>query len=94
MEWPRRSTPVLLPEDGMSSCTSNTRNRSEFRTANIILPPKGKERWEASGHSQGILPQNWGGTEQNPTVTCLVLKAMANDRRKILTLSRDEFRGP
>ncbi|GFQ96013.1 hypothetical protein TNCT_334591 [Trichonephila clavata] len=40
MEWPRRSTPVLLPEDGMSSCTSNTRNRSDFRTANEVLPPK------------------------------------------------------
>ncbi|GFW96252.1 uncharacterized protein TNCV_572231 [Trichonephila clavipes] len=31
---------------------------------------------------QGFLPLNWGGTEQNRTVTCMVLKAKANDRRK------------
>ncbi|GFX15600.1 uncharacterized protein TNCV_2130881 [Trichonephila clavipes] len=32
--------------------------------------------------SQGVLPQNWGGTEQNRTVTFMVLKATANDSRK------------
>ncbi|GFW95801.1 hypothetical protein TNCV_5023361 [Trichonephila clavipes] len=32
--------------------------------------------------NQGFLPLNWGGTEQNRTVTCIVLKAKANDRRK------------
>ncbi|GFW36095.1 hypothetical protein TNCV_4929581 [Trichonephila clavipes] len=26
-------------------------------------------------HIQGVLPQNWGGNEQNRTVTCTVLKA-------------------
>ncbi|GFV71087.1 hypothetical protein TNCV_1662441 [Trichonephila clavipes] len=34
------------------------------------------------GQPQGLLPLNWGGTEQNRTVTCMVLKAKANDRRK------------
>ncbi|GFT92191.1 hypothetical protein TNCV_1973181 [Trichonephila clavipes] len=38
--------------------------------------------------------QNWVGTEQNRAVTCLVLKAKTNDRRKNQALSRDEFRGP
>ncbi|GFW09563.1 uncharacterized protein TNCV_3996691 [Trichonephila clavipes] len=52
-----------------------------------------EERWEISDHPQGVL-QNWGGTEQNRTLTCMVLKAKANDRRKNLTLSLDEFRGP
>ncbi|GFT57539.1 hypothetical protein TNCV_803881 [Trichonephila clavipes] len=33
-------------------------------------------------HPQGILLQNWGGTELNRTVTCIVLIAKANDRRK------------
>ncbi|GFV65324.1 hypothetical protein TNCV_4573241 [Trichonephila clavipes] len=42
----------------------------------------------------GVLPQIWGGTEQNRIVTCMVLTAKANDRRKNLALSRDEFRGP
>ncbi|GFV33620.1 hypothetical protein TNCV_4567351 [Trichonephila clavipes] len=48
-----------------------------------------EERWEAPDHSF----QHWGGTEENRTVTCLVLKAKANDRRKILVLSHDEFGG-
>ncbi|GFW96912.1 uncharacterized protein TNCV_2160471 [Trichonephila clavipes] len=30
---------------------------------------------------QGVLPQNWCGTKLNRTVTCMVLKATANDRR-------------
>ncbi|GFX04677.1 uncharacterized protein TNCV_1912221 [Trichonephila clavipes] len=52
-----------------------------------------EKRWEAPDHPQGVL-QNWGGTEQNHTVTCMVLKAKANDRRKNPALHRDEFRGP
>ncbi|GFU86065.1 uncharacterized protein TNCV_654591 [Trichonephila clavipes] len=53
-----------------------------------------EERWEAFDSPQGGLPQNWRGPEQNRTVTCLVLKARANDRRKNLALNHDEFRGP
>ncbi|GFW85778.1 uncharacterized protein TNCV_854271 [Trichonephila clavipes] len=41
-----------------------------------------EERWEAPGHLQGFLSLNWGGTEQNRTVTCMVLKAKDNDMRK------------
>ncbi|GFW56792.1 uncharacterized protein TNCV_160221 [Trichonephila clavipes] len=40
-----------------------------------------------------VLPQNWGGNEPNLTVTCLVLKATANDKRH-LALCHDDFRGP
>ncbi|GFV64615.1 uncharacterized protein TNCV_3181111 [Trichonephila clavipes] len=43
---------------------------------------EGEERWEAPGHPQDFLPLNWGGTEQNRTVTCMVLKAKDNDRCK------------
>ncbi|GFV53022.1 HTH_Tnp_Tc3_2 domain-containing protein [Trichonephila clavipes] len=35
--------------------------------------------WLVEG-DQGFLPLNWGGTEQKRTVTCMVLKAKANDR--------------
>ncbi|GFX24503.1 uncharacterized protein TNCV_993181 [Trichonephila clavipes] len=42
---------------------------------------EGEERWEVPDH--GILPQNRGGTKPNHTVTCMVLKATANDRRGI-----------
>ncbi|GFX69514.1 uncharacterized protein TNCV_380831 [Trichonephila clavipes] len=54
----------------------------------------GEERREASDQPQGLLLQNWDGTEQNRTVTCMVLKAKAKDRLKNLALHRDEFRGP
>ncbi|GFV72900.1 hypothetical protein TNCV_1974471 [Trichonephila clavipes] len=53
---------------------------------------KGKEV-RGPDHPQEVLPQNWGGTEQNRAVTCMVLKAKANDKRKNLVLSRNEFRG-
>ncbi|GFX41471.1 hypothetical protein TNCV_3490111 [Trichonephila clavipes] len=36
----------------------------------------------------------FGWKRQNHTVTCMVLKAKANDRRKTLALSHDEFCGP
>ncbi|GFX86682.1 hypothetical protein TNCV_1408801 [Trichonephila clavipes] len=55
----------------------------------------GEERWAASDlQPHGVLPQNWGGTQKNRTVTCTVLKTKADDRRKNLALSRVEFRGP
>ncbi|GFU17026.1 uncharacterized protein TNCV_2479761 [Trichonephila clavipes] len=48
----------------------------------LVWLVNGEEKWEAPDHSQGFLPLNWGGTKQNRTVTCMVLKAKANDRRK------------
>ncbi|GFS78490.1 uncharacterized protein TNCV_3147461 [Trichonephila clavipes] len=54
---------------------------------------EGEERWEASDHPQNVLPLNWGAAEPNHTVTCMVLKTTANDRRH-LALYHDEFRGP
>ncbi|GFV93772.1 uncharacterized protein TNCV_366721 [Trichonephila clavipes] len=42
-----------------------------------------EERWETPDHPKGFLPLNWDGTEQNRTITCIVLKVEANDRRKI-----------
>ncbi|GFX27987.1 uncharacterized protein TNCV_773711 [Trichonephila clavipes] len=47
---------------------------------------EGEERWEAFDHPQGVFPLNWGGTEPNRTVTCMVLKAMANDRHTTSSL--------
>ncbi|GFX54574.1 hypothetical protein TNCV_792611 [Trichonephila clavipes] len=48
---------------------------------------------KALDHYQGILPQDWGGMEPKRTITFIVLKAAADDRRN-LTLCRDEFYGP
>ncbi|GFX96706.1 hypothetical protein TNCV_244931 [Trichonephila clavipes] len=39
-----------------------------------------EDKWETPDHIQDVLPQNWGGTEKNRTVTYMVLKAKANDR--------------
>ncbi|GFX34600.1 uncharacterized protein TNCV_3658381 [Trichonephila clavipes] len=52
-----------------------------------------EERWEVSDNPQSVLPLNWGKTEPNRAVTCIVLKAATNDRRH-LALCQDEFRGP
>ncbi|GFU40155.1 uncharacterized protein TNCV_5092921 [Trichonephila clavipes] len=48
---------------------------------------------EGTDHPQSVLPLNWGGIEPNRTVTCMVLKATANDRRH-LAYCHDKFRGP
>ncbi|GFT54728.1 hypothetical protein TNCV_5001101 [Trichonephila clavipes] len=41
----------------------------------LVWLVEAEERWEVLGHTL-----NWGETEQNCTVTCMVLKAKANDR--------------
>ncbi|GFW43094.1 hypothetical protein TNCV_1474891 [Trichonephila clavipes] len=41
----------------------------------LVKLVEGEERWEAPDYPQGVLPRYWGGTEQNCTVTCMVLKA-------------------
>ncbi|GFW22338.1 uncharacterized protein TNCV_1430921 [Trichonephila clavipes] len=37
---------------------------------------KGEERWKTPDHQpRDVLPQNWGGTEPNRTVTCNVAQS-------------------
>ncbi|GFS48296.1 uncharacterized protein TNCV_2296741 [Trichonephila clavipes] len=59
----------------------------------LVRLVEGQERWEAFEHPQILLPLNWDGTEPNSTVTCMVLKATANDRCHIAHC-HEEFRGP
>ncbi|GFX37641.1 uncharacterized protein TNCV_3201641 [Trichonephila clavipes] len=66
---------------------------SHRATSPLVRLVEREERWEDPDHPQGILPQNWGETELNRSVTCMVLKATANDRRH-LAICHDEFRGP
>ncbi|GFW28335.1 uncharacterized protein TNCV_4640021 [Trichonephila clavipes] len=49
----------------------------------LVRLVEGEERWEAPDHLQGVLPLNWDETELNRCVTCMVLKATANDRRHL-----------
>ncbi|GFX52163.1 hypothetical protein TNCV_548221 [Trichonephila clavipes] len=44
---------------------------------------EGKKGEISADHFQNILSQNWGGNESKRTVTCMVLKAMANGRGTI-----------
>ncbi|GFW39998.1 transposable element Tcb2 transposase [Trichonephila clavipes] len=39
-----------------------------------------EERWGAPDYPQNVLLSNWGRTEPNRNVTCIGLKAKANDR--------------
>ncbi|GFU48350.1 uncharacterized protein TNCV_3342431 [Trichonephila clavipes] len=88
------------PGEGMDVCKHITLWRLEGTLSSrriespLLMLVGGKERRDASVYPQGDLPQNWGGTEQNRTITCMVLKAKANDRHKNLSFSRDEFCGP
>ncbi|GFU88748.1 uncharacterized protein TNCV_4444251 [Trichonephila clavipes] len=66
---------------------------SHRATSHLVRLVEGEERWESPDHPQGVLPQNWGETELNRSVTCMVLKAAVNDMRH-LALCHDEFRGP
>ncbi|GFX02642.1 hypothetical protein TNCV_3869791 [Trichonephila clavipes] len=87
-----RRLPEVHPE---YSATASGRGSNGRRASSLLVRlVQGEVRWEAPDHSQSVLPQNWGRTEQNLTVICMVLKAKANNRRKILALHRDVFRGP
>ncbi|GFU40555.1 uncharacterized protein TNCV_3229571 [Trichonephila clavipes] len=59
----------------------------------LVRLMEGEERWETLDHLQGVLPQNWSGAEPNRTVTCTVLKAAVNDRRKYSPLPSMNFPG-
>ncbi|GFU44085.1 hypothetical protein TNCV_4952571 [Trichonephila clavipes] len=55
-------------------CTLNSR-----RVASpLVILVEEEERCEAPEQPQGFLPQNWGETELNSSVTCMVLKVMAS----------------
>ncbi|GFW90261.1 uncharacterized protein TNCV_2121281 [Trichonephila clavipes] len=57
-----------------------TRN-SRRASSPLVRLMAGDERWEATDTPQGVVSRNWGRTERNHTVTCMTLKATANDRR-------------
>ncbi|GFT81915.1 uncharacterized protein TNCV_3908891 [Trichonephila clavipes] len=64
---------------------------SRRATSPLVRLVDGEERWEAPDHPQGVLPQNWGRTEQNRNVTCMVVKAKDNERRKNVVLAARNF---
>ncbi|GFU42891.1 hypothetical protein TNCV_3140531 [Trichonephila clavipes] len=90
MEWV--STKTLFSSRGSTKAPSSSRG-----SLNSKQPSSRKFSREVGGRPlnlpQGVLPQNWGGPELNRIVTCLVLKATANDRRTS-SPCHDEFCGP
>ncbi|GFW53313.1 hypothetical protein TNCV_4075341 [Trichonephila clavipes] len=73
-------------------CLRGLREGVTLNSCRVAIPLKrlleGEERLEASDHPQDVLPINCGATEQNRTVTWMVLKAAANDRRIMSRLPR------
>ncbi|GFV16099.1 uncharacterized protein TNCV_3378631 [Trichonephila clavipes] len=63
-------------------------------TSPLMKLVAGEVGWGPLTTPSNIFPPNRVGTEQNRTVTCMMLKTKANDKRKNLALHRDEFRGP
>ncbi|GFW33632.1 cullin-4A [Trichonephila clavipes] len=103
-EWLATLTAVSLglgsnPGEHMDVCKCIVPSRhggtlnSSRAESSLVRLMEGEERWKATDHPQGILPLNWSKTELNRSVTSMVLKATANDRRH-LALCHDEFRGP
>ncbi|GFW97796.1 uncharacterized protein TNCV_1425591 [Trichonephila clavipes] len=82
---------------GISKCIVPPLHGSTLNSHRAASPlvrfAEGEERWEALDHPQGVLYQNWGETELNRSVTCMVLKTTANNRRH-LALCHNEFSGP
>ncbi|PRD34854.1 UNVERIFIED_CONTAM: hypothetical protein NCL1_13362 [Trichonephila clavipes] len=76
-----------------SACAAGFTLNSRRAASPLVRLVERKYRWEASDYPQSILPLNWGRIEPNRSVTCMALKASANDRRH-LALYHDEFHGP
>ncbi|GFX01330.1 uncharacterized protein TNCV_3729991 [Trichonephila clavipes] len=70
-------------------CIVPLRHGDTLNTSHLVRLVGGEERWDATDHPQDVLPQNWGETELNHSVTYMVLKATPNDR-----LCNDEIHGP
>ncbi|GFV32703.1 hypothetical protein TNCV_3890621 [Trichonephila clavipes] len=75
--WELRCLIKQMSRSSVPSWHGGTLN-SLRATSPLVWLVEGKERWEASS----FLPLNRGGIKSNCTVTCMVLKAKANDRRK------------
>ncbi|GFT98081.1 uncharacterized protein TNCV_789031 [Trichonephila clavipes] len=67
--------------------------KSRRATSPLVRLVEGEERWEAPDHPQDVLPLNWGGIEPNRTVTCMVLKTTANDKRHLAPFVMMNFVG-
>ncbi|GFU23257.1 uncharacterized protein TNCV_2559561 [Trichonephila clavipes] len=61
----------------VSKCIASSRHGGTLNSRRAASPlvrlVEGKERWEAPDHTQGVLLQNWGETELNCYVACVVL---------------------
>ncbi|GFU69462.1 hypothetical protein TNCV_2282311 [Trichonephila clavipes] len=79
------------PGEGIDvcKCIVPLGNGGALNTSSLVRLVEEGERWEgAFDHLQGVLLQNWGGTDLNRTVTCGVIKANANNRRTFSPLPR------
>ncbi|GFW97342.1 hypothetical protein TNCV_3091801 [Trichonephila clavipes] len=89
----KSSTCYLLITKGRVPLRHGVTLHSHRAASLLVRLVEGEVRWEAPDHSQGVLPHNWGGKEPNHTMTCLVLKAKTNDRRKTSPLPSMNFVG-
>ncbi|GFT97953.1 uncharacterized protein TNCV_2168411 [Trichonephila clavipes] len=66
-------------------CIVPSRHGRTLNSRRVVSPlmrsVEKEERWEAPDHPQGVLPPNCGETELNRSVTCMVTKVTASDRR-------------
>ncbi|GFU19303.1 hypothetical protein TNCV_3032281 [Trichonephila clavipes] len=74
-----RDMPLRYNANGLHISSPPTSRRAACPLVGLV---EEVERWKAPDNPQGVLPQKWGETEQKCTVTCMVIKAKANGRRK------------
>ncbi|GFX39879.1 hypothetical protein TNCV_2646421 [Trichonephila clavipes] len=87
--WPppaKKNAPYACSEPWVHFRANFTKQKRGILNSRRAASPlmrlvEGEEMWVASDHPQCVLPLNGGGTESDHTVICMVLKAMANDRR-------------
>ncbi|GFU03135.1 hypothetical protein TNCV_2720501 [Trichonephila clavipes] len=77
LPWPARFpdlSPIELIWDNLGRRTLNI--LKDASPLGRLVKREG--RYQAPDHLQGVLSQNWSGTEPNCSVICMVLKATAN----------------
>ncbi|GFX24133.1 cullin-4A [Trichonephila clavipes] len=83
---------VETQSTSVGRCGTPLRHGSTLNSRRAASPlvrlVEGEERWEVHDHPQDVLPQNWDETELNCSVTCMMLKVTAHDRRTSSPLSR------
>ncbi|GFV38973.1 hypothetical protein TNCV_965391 [Trichonephila clavipes] len=75
------SDPYTCPLAPSAFAAGSYSKYSRRAASPLVRLVEGKSCWRPLTPTPKVFALNWGGTELNRTVTCMVLKATVNDRR-------------